>query len=243
MMKISVLTPSYNTGKYLDRAIQSVISQNYPNFEHIIVDGYSKDDTLSILKKYDHLKWVSESDSGQSDAMNKAFKMSTGDIIVYLNADDEFANGAFAEIIKAFEQFPEADMVVGNLIFSDLEGSTIKYPSSRYADLLLYWLDKLPANPVSYFYRRKVQIATGNFPLNNHYAMDIWFLLKAYQKFKIIKINAVLGTFHADGNNKTSNTDVGLNLHQTIKEHLKKNDPLRLPYFYFKLLLGKVKSK
>lgn len=243
MMKISVLTPSYNSGKYLDRAIQSVLNQCYANFEHIIMDGDSKDGTLNILKKYDHLKWISEPDKGQSDAMNKAFKKSDGDIIVYLNADDEFAPGAFAEIIKTFSQFPEADMVVGNLIVADQHKSKTQFPSITYADLILYWQDKHPNNPVSYFYRPRVQITIGDFPLDNHYSMDIWFLLKAYQKFKIIKINAILGTFHFDGQNKTANTNVGQNLHNVVKDHLKKNDPLRLPYFYFKLFQGKQSSK
>jgi glycosyltransferase involved in cell wall biosynthesis len=240
MLKISVLTPSYNSGKYLDRAINSVLSQGYAHFEHIIVDGGSNDGTLDILKKYDHLQWVSEPDKGQSDAMNKAFKVSTGDIIVYLNADDEFAAAAFAEIIKTFTQFPEADIVVGNLVVADQHKSTTKFPSASYSDLILYWHAKHPYNPVSYFYRRKVQIAIGIFPLDNHYAMDIWFLLKAYQKFKVIKINATLGTFHSDGDNKTANTNVGQNLHNAVKSHLKKNDPLKLPYFYFKLLQAKL---
>jgi len=242
-MKISVLTPSYNSGKYLDRAIKSVLSQGYAHFEHIIVDGGSNDDTLSILKKHDHLKWVSEPDKGQSDAMNKAFEASTGDIIVYLNADDEFAPGAFDEIIKAFKHNPEADMIVGNLIFADEYTRIIKTPSANYTDLVLYWRDKHPYNPVSYFYRRKVQHSTGCFPLNNHYAMDIWFLLKVYQKFKVVKINATLGTFYFDGNNKTANTDVGQNLHTSVKNHLQKNDPFKLPYFYLKLLQGKLSHK
>jgi glycosyltransferase involved in cell wall biosynthesis len=242
-MKISVLTPSYNSGKYIDRAIQSVIIQNYPNFEHIITDGGSKDDTVSILKKYDHLKWISEPDKGQSDAMNKAFKTSTGDIIVYLNADDEFAPDAFKEIVKAFENAPQADIVVGNLIFSDPEGVLTRVPSPKYLDILLYWLNLFPNNPVSYFYKRKVQSQIGEFPVDDHFAMDIWFLLKAYKQFKVIKIDKILGTFHSDGNNKTAVTDTGVNLHQTVKKHLKTDSPYLLPYFYFKFFLAKFTNK
>jgi len=95
-MKISVITPSLNSGEHIERAIQSVLAQNYDNFEHIIVvDGLSTDNTLDILKKYPHLTWVSEKDSGQSNAMNKGFAMSSGEIIVYLNADDYFLPEAF----------------------------------------------------------------------------------------------------------------------------------------------------
>ena len=85
---ISVLTPSYNSSTTLERCIASVLDQNVNDFEHIVVDGGSSDDTLRILKKYEHVKWISEPDRGQSDAMNKAFSMSSGDIIVFLNADD-----------------------------------------------------------------------------------------------------------------------------------------------------------
>lgn len=242
-MKISVLTPSYNTGKYLDKAIQSVLRQTYINYEHIVIDGGSADDTLSTLKKYDHLKWVSEPDKGQSDAMNKAFAASTGDIIVYLNADDEFADNAFAEVIRAFEASPNADMVVGDLIVTRPGESELRHPSVKYHDILLYWRSKFPDNPISYFYRREVQMATGNFPLDNHYTMDIWFLLKAYQKHNIVKTNTILGTFYSDGANKTANTNVGDNLHQIVKQHLKTSDPLKIPYFYFMLFQAKRRYK
>ena len=93
--KISVITPSYNARRFIEDAIRSVIGQGYPNFEHIVVDGGSSDGTVDILLKYPHVKWVSEPDRGQSDAMNKGFAMSSGDIIVYLNADDYFEPGAF----------------------------------------------------------------------------------------------------------------------------------------------------
>lgn len=239
-MKISVLTPSLNSGKYLDRAIKSVLAQNYTNFEHIVMDGGSTDDTLSVLKQYDHIIWVSEPDKGQSDAMNKAFKASTGDIIVYLNADDEFAPEAFDAIINKFNNSPKADMVVGNLLCSNAKFDVVKVPSVNYLDLIIYWRDQHPYNPVSYFYKRAVQTRTGDFPVDNHCAIDIWFLLKAYQKFNIVKLKMVLGTFHIDGNNKTSNTDVGMNFHRAIKWHLKHNDPLLLPFFYARLILGKL---
>jgi glycosyltransferase involved in cell wall biosynthesis len=219
-MKISVLTPSYNTGKYLERAIRSVIDQQYELFEHIIVDGGSKDNTLEICAKYDHLIWVSEPDKGQSDAMNKAFKMSTGDIIVYLNADDEFAANAFAEIVETFRSKPH-----------------------KYVHIVQYWLNRFPNNPVSYFYTRKLQEKVGDFPLDDHYSMDIWFLLKAYRRFKIIKIDKVLGTFHSDGMNKTAVSDVGFHLHQVVKKHLKGENRPFILFFYFKFLVGRLKVK
>ncbi len=239
-MKISVLTPSYNSGKFIERAILSVLKQQYLNYEHIIVDGISTDDTLDIVKKFSHIKYLSEKDNGQSDAMNKAFSMSTGDIIVYLNADDEFADNAFDLVIDAFKKAPSYDMVVGNLIFLYPGGMLVRSPSNRYIKIFQYWLNLFPNNPVSYFYKRKVQEDIGEIPVTDHYTMDMWFLLKAYKNFKILKIDHILGTFHSDGNNKTAVTNTGVNLHNTVKRHLRSESKLMLLYFYFKLSLLKV---
>lgn len=238
-MKISVLTPSFNSGKYIERAIKSVLMQDYKNFEHIVSDGGSKDNTVSILDKYSHIRYISEKDHGQSDAMNKAFRVSSGEIIVYLNADDEFAPGAFKRVLKAFEENPESDMIVGDLLFQDIESSVVRVPSPRYKDILQYWQNLFPNNPVSYFYKRKVQDEIGEFPVDDHYAMDIWFLLKVYRKFRVIKIDGILGTFHSDGNNKTAVVNTGVNLHRTIKMHLRNENPLLLPFFYMKFLLAR----
>lgn len=239
-MKISVLTPSFNSGKYIERAIKSVVDQQYSNFEHIITDGGSKDNTLETIKKYPHLKYISESDQGQSDAMNKAFAISSGDIIVYLNADDEFAPEAFINIIAAFKRNDKIDMVVGNLIFSSPDETIIRKPSNKYSDIILYWKNLFPNNPVSYFYKREVQIGVGNFPIENHYSMDMWFLLKVYQKYKVFKMDKVLGTFYSDGTNKTAIIDTGKMLHKTVKNHLKTGNPLFLTYFYAQLLFCKL---
>ncbi len=238
-MKISILTPSYNSGAYIERAINSVINQQYKNYEHIVVDGGSKDNTLDILQKFPHIKSISEPDKGQSDAMNKAYKMSTGEIIVYLNADDEFEPNAFEKIIEAFKADDTVDMVVGNLIFLSETERLIRNPSARYLDIMLYWKNLFPNNPVSYFYKRKVQDQVGEFPIDNHYSMDMWFLLKAYRKFKVIKIDEILGTFHSDGTNKTAVIETGEMLHQTVKSHLKEDNIFMIFYFYLKLYLAK----
>lgn len=240
IIKISVLTPSFNSGKYIRRAIESVLIQNYPDFEHIIVDGGSKDQTLSIINEYPNVKYISEADKGQSDAMNKAFRLSSGDVIVYLNADDEFLPGAFEQVVSAFRANKHADMVIGNLIFKSASKTTLRIPSIRYKDVLQYWLNLFPNNPASYFYTRNVQQQIGEFPVEDHFSMDIWFILKAYQKFKLVKIDATLGVFHSDGYNKTTTVNLGQNLHNVTKRHLQKDNPLFLPFFYFKLILGRL---
>ncbi len=112
--RISILTPSFNQGSYIEENIQSVLKQNYPNFEHIIIDGGSTDGTVAILKKYPHLKWVSEKDRGQADALNKGLAMATGEIIGWINSDDYYENNIFREVAHEFDG-NDVQWAVGNL--------------------------------------------------------------------------------------------------------------------------------
>lgn len=203
IMKISILTISYNSGKYLERAIQSVLSQDYDNWEHIIVDGGSTDSTLEILKKYPHLNWISEPDQGQSNAMNKGFKMATGEIIGYLNADDYYQPNIFQSVISNFKSSHE-DMLVGDILIERCDGIEKRTPSTKYPEVIDYAKDLFPANPVSYFYKRQVQLAYGEFPIENHQTMDLDFIFFVYKYFSIKYIPLAFGTFYLDGANKTS---------------------------------------
>ncbi|MBB5395340.1 glycosyltransferase family 2 protein [Mucilaginibacter sp. AK015] len=203
-MKFSILTPSYNSGKYIGRAINSVLAQDYKNWEHIIVDGASQDGTIEILKQYPHLKWVSAPDKGQSDAMNEAFKLSCGDIIMYLNADDELKPHALQTIAEAFAGNPDADMVICDLEIDHSGVKTVNSPATTLKQVLNYWPPVFPLNPVSYAYKKSLQLKAGLFPLKNHYSMDYWFLLRAFLKAKVLKINFVSGIFYFDGRNKSA---------------------------------------
>ncbi|MCY7363047.1 MAG: glycosyltransferase [Ignavibacteria bacterium] len=231
--KISILTPSFNSAGTIEKAILSVLNQGYPNFEHIITDAGSIDGTVDILKKYPHLKWVSEPDKGQSDAMNKAFDMSDGEVISYLNADDYYSRGAFNEIAKEFTFKPETEMVVGNLYFEYGNHTYLRNAEIDYRKIMLPFKYMFPINPVSYFYRRKVQTDVGPFPLDNHYTMDYWFLLKAYQNHKLYKTEYNLGTFCMNGYNKTSNADNRKNTHIRVVYHCRKYDLKNLPYYLY----------
>ena len=104
--RISIVTPCLNMGAFIEDAIRSVQSQAYPNFEHIIVDACSSDNTLDVLKRYPHLRWVSEKDRGQSDGLNKGFRMATGNIVGWLNADEYYLPGAFHAVAYASEANP-----------------------------------------------------------------------------------------------------------------------------------------
>ena len=202
-MNISVITPCLNSRKYIEHSIQSVLDQHFFDLEHIIVDGGSVDGTVDILRKYPHLKWISEPDDGQSDAMNKGFDLSTGDIIVYLNADDYFLPKAFETVIRQFEK--GAVFVVGNvLILYEDRPTRLNDPNTDLEDMLKWWeKDAFCCNPVGYFYRREVQEKIGGFNINNHYSMDYEFLLESAHNFKLTKIDATLGVYRRFKGTKT----------------------------------------
>jgi glycosyltransferase involved in cell wall biosynthesis len=115
---VSIVTPSFNYGQFIEDAILSVKNQDYPNIEHIVVDGGSSDNTVKILEKYQeeyNLKWISEPDEGQSDAVNKGFKMARGQIIGWLNSDDVyFAKNVFSYVVGEFTANPTIDVIYGD---------------------------------------------------------------------------------------------------------------------------------
>jgi glycosyltransferase involved in cell wall biosynthesis len=194
-LKISVITPSFNSGVFIERAVKSVRDQHYENVEHIIVDGGSTDSTIDFLKSSNDLIWISEPDKGQSDAMNKGFNMSTGDIIVYLNADDYFLPNAFNTVVPYFEQ--EKAIVMGNIILKNSFDGTerIVNPKYTFKEMLRHWeRDAFCFNPVGYFYVKEVQELIP-FNTSNHLTMDVEFLLNVSLKYTIYKIEDMLGVF------------------------------------------------
>ena len=120
-MKVSIITVTYNSGKYLQDCIESVIKQSYKDIEHIIVDGKSNDNTLDIIRKYEaHIsKWISETDKGMYDAINKGIVMATGDVVGILNSDDMLdGDDVISSIVDAFEE-QKTDAVYGDLEYVD----------------------------------------------------------------------------------------------------------------------------
>jgi glycosyltransferase involved in cell wall biosynthesis len=240
-MKISILTPAFNAGAYLERAIQSVLAQDDTDFEHIVVDGGSKDGTVVILKKYPHLKWVSEPDRGQCDAMNKAFSLSSGEIVTYLNADDWFERGVFAHIRDCFGRQLGTDMVIGNFYIRYAGKTAVRLvvPVKDYLSTLQFFRYDWPLNPVCYFYRRRVQEAIGTFPVDMHLGMDYWFLIRAMAKARIHPSELVFGTYFFPPDSKTSLTSSIADLEEGqrrfrtwVTQHLRENQSYLIPWFH-----------
>lgn len=119
--KISIVIPSYNKGEFIEKTILSVLNQNYPNLECIVIDGGSTDHTMDIIKKYERFiaYWVSEKDSGQSEALNKGFARATGELVNEQDADDIFLPDAFHKVAELYGKYPRADIIFGNRLDID----------------------------------------------------------------------------------------------------------------------------
>ena len=156
--KISIVTVSFNQGHYIEDNIKSVISQEYPNVEHIIIDAGSTDGTLEILKAYDkHIHWTSEPDKGQSDGLNKGFKRATGEIIGWFNSDDRVPPNTLNTVAKFFTENPDEIGVVGDLNLINEDGAfvrAVKGEAYRYNDMVN--VKRRVAQP-STFIKRDVQ--------------------------------------------------------------------------------------
>ena len=135
-MKVSIITPSYNQRDFIERTIQSVLTQNI-DLEYIVIDGGSKDGTLKVLEKYKaRLIWTSAKDKGQSDAVNKGLDMSSGEIIGWLNSDDIYLPGALQKVIKYFEENPECKWLYGRCKIIDQHDKEIRKFITRYKNII-----------------------------------------------------------------------------------------------------------
>jgi glycosyltransferase involved in cell wall biosynthesis len=136
--KINIVTPSYNQGQFLEETIRSVLLQNYPNLEYIIIDGGSTDNSIEIIKKYDTWinYWVSEKDNGMAEALNKAFARSTGDLIGWQNSDDYYGPGSFWACAQVAIESPSYDIYHGRTYFIDMNRQITGEISSGEFDLV-----------------------------------------------------------------------------------------------------------
>ncbi|MFD2938164.1 glycosyltransferase family 2 protein [Spirosoma flavum] len=183
--KISVITPSYNQGQFIRQTVESVLSQEYPNLEYIVVDGLSTDNTLDVLASYsvDQLKLITEKDRGQTDAINKGIRLATGDILCWLNSDDIFLPGALQTVGQYFAQHPDSCWLTGDCQIINEVGKPIQGPIQLYKRLLrslvpAFYLGLTNAicQP-STFWLRSAHQTLGMLDEQLHYTMDYdWWL-------------------------------------------------------------------
>jgi len=207
---ISIVTPSLNQATYIGENIKSVLNQKYSDFEHIIIDGGSTDGTIDILRKHDHLIWVSEKDSGQSEAINKGFKRANGEIIGWLNSDDCYEPNTFNTIVKELNKDKGKYFVFGDCNLIDEKGKIIGLVKGKYKgqrSLIEYWKDAYIPQPSVFFYRDLLH-EIGFLNESLHYAMDWDFWLRISEKYRLVYINKTLANFRIHGQQKTAGYEI-----------------------------------
>jgi glycosyltransferase involved in cell wall biosynthesis len=208
--KISVIIPSLNQGNFLDRTILSILNQKYSNIEIILIDGGSTDDTISIIKQYEkHLSyWVSEPDRGQSHALNKGLKVSSGDLIGWLNSDDIYLPNVFQELARVALENPEYDIYYANRINVDADDRFMgKVTYARSAPGFMAFFAKyrgLTFCSQAAFFRRNLFKDVGQFDESFDIVMDVDFFYRCIlRQKKFHYTNRVWGAWRQHGAAKT----------------------------------------
>lgn len=211
--KISVITPSFNQGRFIARTINSVLDQAYPNLEYIIIDGQSTDETLTVVKKYaDRLKWISEPDQGQSDAINKGLRISSGDILCYLNSDDVLLPGSLQAVAESFNQHQAAEWLTGFCRNIDAHDVTVQSPITAYKNFHLRHYHQWSLVMINYisqmstFWRRTAMDSIGMFDVNRHLVMDYDYWLRLAKRNRPIILRQELAAFRQHDGSKSTNS-------------------------------------
>ncbi len=198
---VSVVTPSYNQGQFIEDTILSVKNQRYPNIEHIIVDGGSTDNTLDVLREYENtykMHWIFEPDDGQTDAINKGFAMVSGEIIGWLNSDDMyFDRDTISNVVTALLNRPDASVIYGHVALIDENNRILKlecFPQFKYRRMLRRDYVGQPAT----FFRRFV-IESHKLNARLQFAMDYEFWLRLGKTYRFFCLNRILA---ADRNHR-----------------------------------------
>jgi GT2 family glycosyltransferase len=212
MKLVSIVTPSYNQASFLEQTIQSVLEQEYPRIEYIVVDGASTDNSFEIIKKYnDRLAyWISEKDSGQAEAINKGFARARGEILGWLNSDDYYLPDTISAVVKCFEEYPEVVMVYGDMLAVDGDGQTIniqKYKQLSLRDLLCFQIIGQP----SVFFRRSAIEKTGWLDTSFHFMLDHHLWIRLAQQGRILHVPQVWSAarYHPQAKNRARAAEFG----------------------------------
>lgn len=197
MVKLSIITVSFNSINFIEKCINNVISQNCSHLEHIIIDGGSLDGSVEIINQYanqySHIRWISEKDKGQCDAMNKGIKMAYADYIGFLNVDDGYFPFTLKRIVDLISQNDQKRLICGNCKLIDTDGNLIyiNRPTKLQAYHFYSQVEPYPINPIGYFYHKGIHNhpKVGLYNINNHFSMDYEFFLRICLYFPLIYFN------------------------------------------------------
>jgi glycosyltransferase involved in cell wall biosynthesis len=242
--RISIVTPSLNQGEYIAETIESVIAQGYPNLEHIVIDGGSTDGTLAILRRYSHLRVISEPDRGHADAVNKGFKLATGDIWGYLNSDDTLLPGALHRVAQEIDPGRRRSIVMGRCRFVDEQGRFIgvEHPSrfESHRRVLEIWKGHFIPQP-AVLWTPEVWKTCGPMDSSLKSAwIDYDLFCKFSQKYTFYFIDQVLATYRLHAQAQTWRWTESQRLEDCIQLSRRHwGSPLSLMYWQLTLSLAK----
>lgn len=204
-MLVSIITPSFNQAPFLEATIRSVLEQDHPELEYIIVDGGSTDGSVDIIRRYaDRLAWwVSEKDAGQTDAINKGFARARGEVIAWLNSDDTYQPGAVREAATYLAEHPEVGLVYGDANFIDQNGRVIgRFPSAQ-TDYRRLRQGYVHVAQQSAFFRRDLWQKVGPLDPKFYFAMDYDLWVRLARVSKIVYLPRLWANFRLHGGGKT----------------------------------------
>jgi glycosyltransferase involved in cell wall biosynthesis len=210
---VSIVTPSFNQGAYIESTIRSVLDQDYPQIEYLVIDGGSTDGTLDILRRYEgRLTWISEPDDGQADAINKGWRRSQGHIVAWLNSDDIYYPGAIRLAVAGLRSDPDAAGIYGDCDYIDATGHVLGQHCTAPWDMVNVFCHLGASIPQqSTFLRREAVEAVEYLDRSLHMAMDLDLWLKLGLRFSMRHIPSRLAGFRIHQNSKTVASGVRFN--------------------------------
>lgn len=213
MTLVSIVTPSFNQASYLELTLLSVLGQDYPHIEYLVIDGGSTDNSVDIIQEYAPrlAYWISEKDSGQAEAINKGMARAKGDIVAWINSDDYYLPGAVRAALRAFERHPDAALVYGDMLAVNERGqttNTFRFQQLNLEDLLSFQIIGQPA----VFMRRSAFEKAGGLDLSYHFLLDhhLWIRIAA-QGRAIVHVPQVWAAarYHAEAKNRAQAAEFG----------------------------------
>ncbi len=230
-MKLSILLVVLNNKAFIAQAMDNFVAQSCPDAELLVMDGASTDGTLSIIQDYarrfSNIRYVSEKDAGQSDAMNKGLRLANGEFVSFLNVDDYYSEGVLNEVVGLLHADASINFITGNCNVWDAQGELIYInkptPIEKHHVLSGY---HFPVNPTAYFYRKSIHEKVGFYNEKNHYNMDLEFIIQTVLQYKITYVDRIWGNFRMLPNSKTfsdqSTKQLEIRKHALLSSYIKK---------------------